>query len=76
MHSVIYVLAIMGCSDGSGNCQQLSVEPVVYATQDRCNRNMTKALMDHANLDYPRITAQCRQATAVETASLLHISKG
>ena len=44
MHPLIYVIAIMGCSDGGQACQQQRVEPIHYVTPAACQAAMPDAL--------------------------------
>jgi hypothetical protein len=61
MGSVFYVIAIMGCGDGQAQCAQQRIEPVRYYSAAQCRAAMPAALMRNTDLDYPTITAACRQ---------------
>ena len=61
MGSVFYVIAIMGCGDGQAQCAQQRIEPVRYYSAAQCRAAMPAALMRNSDLDYPTITAACRQ---------------
>ena len=60
MGAVFYVIAIMGCGDGSAQCDQARVEPAQYATMAQCRAAMPGALARNTDMDYPAITAACR----------------
>lgn len=60
MDPLFYVMAIMGCSDGSAACQQARIEPVRYPTIAACQAAMPQALMRNSDLSFPVISAACR----------------
>lgn len=60
MQPLFYVIAIMGCSDGSQACQQQRVEPIHYVTPAACQAAMPAALERNTDLDYPTIQVACR----------------
>lgn len=64
MDQILYVLAIMGCSDDSMQCQQARVEPVRYTSIRSCKAAMAGALQRHTDIDYPVISAACQRQTA------------
>lgn len=64
MEPLFYVMAIMGCGDGSTACQQTRVEPVQYQSIRACQQAMPAALVRNSDIDYPVVTASCR-ATGV-----------
>ena len=61
MNSVFYVIAIMGCGDGQTQCAQQRIEPVRYYSAAQCRAAMPAALIRNTDIDYPTITAACRQ---------------
>jgi hypothetical protein len=64
MGSVFYVIAIMGCGDGQEQCAQQRIEPVRYVSAAQCQAAMPAALRRNNDLDFPTITAACRQVGA------------
>jgi hypothetical protein len=60
MHPLFFVMAIMGCSDGSQACQQQRVEPVRYYTAAACQAAMPAALERNTDLSFPVIEAACK----------------
>lgn len=60
MEPLFYVMAIMGCSDGSQACQQARVEPARYSSILACQAAMPDALQRNSDLSYPVISAACR----------------
>lgn len=61
MEPVLYVLAIMGCSDDSTQCQQARVEPAPYTSIAACQEAMSDALQRNTDLLYPVISASCQR---------------
>jgi hypothetical protein len=61
MGSVFYVIAIMGCGDGQTQCAQQRIEPIRYYSAAQCRAAMPAALIRNTDIDYPTITASCRQ---------------
>jgi len=61
MGSVFYVIAIMGCGDGATQCTQQRVEAARYRSAMQCQAAMPAALIRNTDLDFPTITAACRQ---------------
>lgn len=60
MDQIFYVMAIMGCSDGSMDCAEQRVEPVRYQSVAACQAAMPRVLERHTDLAYPTIAAACR----------------
>lgn len=61
MEPLFYVMAIMGCADGSANCAEARVEPARYRSVEACQAAMPAALQRNTDLAYPVISASCRQ---------------
>ena len=61
MEPLFFVMAIMGCSDGSANCAEARVEPARYASYAQCQAAMPAALMRNTDVDYPVVAATCRR---------------
>ncbi|MEO5865599.1 MAG: hypothetical protein ABIS14_02440 [Sphingomonas sp.] len=60
MEPLIYVMAIMGCGDGSAACAQARVEPAQYRSAQQCQAAMPAALARNTDLDFPVVTAACQ----------------
>lgn len=60
MEPLVYVMAILGCSDGTAGCAQARVEPVRYRSIQACRAAMPSVLMRNSDLDFPEIGADCR----------------
>ena len=59
-----YVIAIMGCADGSTACTPVATMPTRYESRDVCQAATADALMTGGEFDFPTLLAQCRPASA------------
>jgi hypothetical protein len=57
-----YVIAIMGCADGSSACTPLATMPTRYESRQACQAAADVALTANSDFDYPTLLAQCRLA--------------
>ena len=57
-----YVIAIMGCADGSAACTPVATMPTRYESRDACQAATTTALQGGGEFDFPTLLAQCRPA--------------
>jgi hypothetical protein len=57
---IFYVMAILGCGDGSAACTEARVEPVHYQSAAACRAALPQALARNTDLAYPTIAANCR----------------
>ena len=64
-----FVIAILGCADGSAQCTPVATVPTHYASQSACSAEMNAALVAHSDLDFPTLLAECRSAAAPASAS-------
>lgn len=60
MDAAYFVLAIMGCADGSAGCAEARIEPARYTSVQQCQAAMPAALARNTDLSYPVISAACR----------------
>ena len=65
-----YVIAILGCADGSAACTPVATMPTRYESRDACQAATGDALATGADFDFPTLLAQCRpgKAPAAERA--------
>lgn len=68
MEPLFYVIAIMGCADGSAGCSDARVLQAHYPTISACQAAMPAALMRNTDLAFPEITATCRGRGAARIA--------
>lgn len=62
MSAFYYVMAILGCGDDGAACAELRRETTQFTTIEACQQAMPVALRRHADLDYPVVSATCREA--------------
>ena len=60
MEPVYYVIAILGCSDGSTQCTPVATLPTHYASQEACSEQTGEALVANNRFDFPSLVAECR----------------
>jgi hypothetical protein len=65
-----YVIAILGCADGSAACTPVATMPTRYESRDACQAATGEALSTGGDFDFPTLLAQCRRgkAPAAESA--------
>ena len=57
-----FIIAIMGCADGSVSCTPVMTVPTRYESEAACAAAAPAALLDHSNFDFPALFAECRSA--------------
>lgn len=60
MEPMFFVMAILGCGDGTAGCAEMRVEPARYATMHECRAAMPAALVRNTDVDAPVVSAACR----------------
>ena len=56
-----FVIAILGCADGSSvACTRVATMPVQYESQQSCSAEVRKALEANSDLDFPNLVAECQ----------------
>jgi acyl-CoA synthetase (AMP-forming)/AMP-acid ligase II len=64
-----YVIAILGCGDGSAACVPVATMPRHYESEAACSAAAPAALTANSDLDFPTLVAQCRGVTRPAAAS-------
>ena len=64
MGPAFYVIAIMGCGDGSVACTPVATMPTRYESRDACQAATAATLDSNSDFDFPTLMAQCRPASA------------
>lgn len=59
-----YVIAILGCTDGSAACTPVATMPTRYESRDACQAGTELALAASGDFDFPTLLAQCRPGKA------------
>lgn len=63
MGPAYYVIAILGCADGSGYCTPVATVPTRYESEAACSAATMPALMERTDFDFPTLMAECRAVT-------------
>lgn len=62
MDAGYFIIAIMGCAEGSTACTPVMTVPTRYSTEAACTAAAPEALLKHSDFDFPALFAQCRSA--------------
>lgn len=68
MEAGYFIIAILGCADGSTLCTPVMTVPTRYETEAACEAAAPAAVYAHSNFDFPSLLAECRPATARTSA--------
>ena len=68
MGAGLFLMAIMGCADGSAACTPVATMPTRYESRAACAAATNAALVASTEFDYPTIVAECRPAAAPASA--------
>lgn len=64
MEPLMFVMAILGCSESDAACRELRVMPAPYRSEAECMADTASQLIRHSDLLYPTLVAQCRRSGA------------
>ena len=64
MGAGFFVIAILGCADGSGACTPVATLPTRYESRAQCAANSARALQYNNDFDFPSLLAECRSGVA------------
>jgi hypothetical protein len=56
----LFVIAILGCADGSADCRPVTTLPTQYENRSTCAAATSNALLASTGYDYPELQAECR----------------
>ena len=59
-----FMIAILGCVDGSAGCAPVAMLPTRYESRAACAAQTGPALQSNSDFDFPTIVAECRPASA------------
>jgi hypothetical protein len=62
MGPAFFVLAILGCGEGDGPCQQVAITKTRYESAAACTAATAAAAERYQGIDYPVVVAECRPA--------------
>ena len=57
MEPVYYVIAILGCTDGSTQCTPVATVPTQYASQQACPAGTQLAILARSHFYFPTLVA-------------------
>lgn len=57
-----FVIAILGCADGSTACTPVMTVPTRYESAQACSAAVPDVLMRNSDFDFPSLLAECRAA--------------
>lgn len=63
-----FIIAIMGCADGSASCAPVATVPTRYESRAACSAAVNGVLAANSDLDFPTLVAECR-SSAIPAAS-------
>lgn len=64
MGPAYYVIAILGCADGSQACSRVATMPAQFESRQACAASTAKALAANTDFDFPTLVAECQAVTA------------
>ena len=69
MGTGLFLMAIMGCADGSAACTPVATLPTRYESRAACAAATNAALATSTDFDFPTIVAECRPAASPASAN-------
>ena len=69
MDAGYFIIAILGCADGSASCTPVATLATHYESEATCSAATQQALIDNSDLDFPRLLAECRPAARPAAAA-------
>jgi hypothetical protein len=64
MEPLLFVMAIMGCGDGTTQCSEQRVVEARYETLQQCQADTAQQLYRNSDISYPVIMTACRSVGA------------
>jgi hypothetical protein len=64
-----FIIAILGCADGSAQCTPVATVPTHYASEAACSAAAPEVLVNNSDFDFPSLVAECRPIAAPAAAS-------
>jgi len=64
-----FIIAILGCADGSATCTPVATMPTRYESAAACSAATAQALVANSDFDFPTIVAECRAGKVPAAAS-------
>jgi hypothetical protein len=70
MGPAAYVIAILGCADGSAACQPVATVATRYESHAACSAATGAALASNSDFDFPTSVAECRAVSTIPAAQV------
>lgn len=70
MGPAVYIMAILGCGEGTATCEPVATMPTQYVSANACDAESDDAIRRHIDVDYPVVVAQCMRMDAAAAAAL------
>jgi len=70
MTPMFFVVAILGCGDGSGQCTEARVVPARYETLAQCRAALPQQIAANTDISFPVIGGDCRQQGGTRMAAV------
>jgi hypothetical protein len=64
-----FIIAILGCADGSAACTPVATVPTHYSSAAACSAATNDALIANSDLDFPSLSAECRPVVSGSAAN-------
>ena len=55
-----FIIAILGCADGSATCTPVATVPTRFESEAQCSAAAPDALLARSDLDFPSLLAECK----------------
>jgi hypothetical protein len=68
MQASVFLIAILGCSEGDAPCQEVRIADARYESRAQCVAMTEVEVARHTDLPYPVIVAECRDQTEAPRA--------
>lgn len=63
-----FIMAILGCADGSAQCTAVMTVPTRFESVEACTAAAPQALLANSNFDFPSLLAECKAAASPASA--------
>lgn len=58
-----YIMVLIGCGQGGGQCETVATMPVAYRSESACLDSRADIVAASSGLGYARVIAECRVMT-------------
>ena len=73
---MFFVMAILGCGDGSAVCKPARTVPTHYTSMAQCRAALPAELAANSDLSFPILSADCRANGALIVKAEAKINRG